>query len=65
MIEYAERIHGDTAFLTQSRGSLFCFAVRSTELSLSEIDAANLKEWGFNLVRLGTMWPGKGMSARI
>ena len=26
--------------------------------SLSDIDAANLKQWGFNLVRLGVMWPG-------
>jgi hypothetical protein len=27
--------------------------------SLSDIDAANLKSWGFNIVRLGVMWPGK------
>lgn len=26
--------------------------------SLSEIDAQNLKSWGFNIVRLGVMWPG-------
>lgn len=28
------------------------------ENSLSEIDSANLKKWGFNIVRLGVMWPG-------
>lgn len=28
------------------------------ENSLSDIDAKNLKQWGFNLVRLGVMWPG-------
>lgn len=26
--------------------------------SLSAIDAENLRRWGFNIVRLGTMWPG-------
>jgi endoglycosylceramidase len=26
--------------------------------SLSEIDIKNLQNWGFNAVRLGTMWPG-------
>jgi endoglycosylceramidase len=26
--------------------------------SLSDIDANNLKQWGFNIVRLGVMWPG-------
>lgn len=26
--------------------------------SLSDIDAKNLKGWGFNVVRLGVMWPG-------
>jgi endoglycosylceramidase len=26
--------------------------------TLSDIDAANLKKWGFNIVRLGVMWPG-------
>ena len=26
--------------------------------SLSDIDAKNLKSWGFNIVRLGVMWPG-------
>ena len=26
--------------------------------SLSAVDAENLRGWGFNLVRLGTMWPG-------
>jgi endoglycosylceramidase len=26
--------------------------------TLSRIDAKNLKSWGFNLVRLGVMWPG-------
>lgn len=26
--------------------------------SLSELDAANLSQWGFNFVRLGMMWPG-------
>jgi endoglycosylceramidase len=26
--------------------------------SLSDIDAQNLKSWGFNVVRLGVMWPG-------
>jgi len=26
--------------------------------SLSEIDAQNLQNWGFNMVRLGVMWPG-------
>jgi endoglycosylceramidase len=25
---------------------------------LSDIDAANLRKWGFNIVRLGVMWPG-------
>lgn len=28
------------------------------ENSLSSIDSANLKRWGFNIVRLGVMWPG-------
>jgi endoglycosylceramidase len=28
------------------------------ENSLSSIDAKNLKSWGFNVVRLGIMWPG-------
>ena len=27
--------------------------------SLSEIDSKNLRSWGFNVVRLGVMWPGK------
>eukprot|EP01036_Dinobryon_divergens_P030515 gene30515-39769_t len=26
--------------------------------SLSAVDSANLKRWGFNIVRLGVMWPG-------
>lgn len=26
--------------------------------SLSDIDAKNLKDWGFNILRLGVMWPG-------
>eukprot|EP00602_Paraphysomonas_sp_CaronLab_P009215 CAMPEP_0185034546 /NCGR_PEP_ID=MMETSP1103-20130426/24526_1 /TAXON_ID=36769 /ORGANISM="Paraphysomonas bandaiensis, Strain Caron Lab Isolate" /LENGTH=479 /DNA_ID=CAMNT_0027571247 /DNA_START=163 /DNA_END=1602 /DNA_ORIENTATION=+ len=26
--------------------------------SLSDIDAANLNNWGFNIIRLGVMWPG-------
>lgn len=26
--------------------------------SLSDIDAKNLRGWGFNIVRLGVMWPG-------
>ena len=26
--------------------------------SLSDIDAQNLNSWGFNIVRLGVMWPG-------
>lgn len=26
--------------------------------SLSSIDAKNLRSWGFNIVRLGVMWPG-------
>lgn len=26
--------------------------------SLSKVDAQNLKTWGFNIVRLGVMWPG-------
>ncbi len=29
-----------------------------SENTLSEIDSANLKKWGFNIVRLGVMWPG-------
>lgn len=29
-----------------------------TENTLSSIDAKNLKQWGFNVVRLGVMWPG-------
>eukprot|EP01035_Chromulina_nebulosa_P021379 gene21379-27696_t len=29
-----------------------------SESSLSDIDAKNLKSWGFNIVRLGVMWPG-------
>lgn len=28
------------------------------ENSLSDIDAAQLNAWGFNIVRLGVMWPG-------
>ena len=28
------------------------------ELSLSDKDIADLKNWGFNLVRLGVMWEG-------
>jgi endoglycosylceramidase len=34
------------------------------ENSLSDIDARNLKEWGFNIVRLGVMWPGVEPGAR-
>ena len=26
--------------------------------SLSAVDSANVKRWGFNIVRLGVMWPG-------
>jgi endoglycosylceramidase len=26
--------------------------------SLSDVDAQNLRSWGFNVVRLGVMWPG-------
>lgn len=26
--------------------------------SLSAVDASNLRKWGFNIVRLGVMWPG-------
>lgn len=29
-----------------------------TTSTLSDIDAANLRKWGFNIVRLGVMWPG-------
>mmetsp|Transcript_3259 Transcript_3259/g.4487 ORF Transcript_3259/g.4487 Transcript_3259/m.4487 type:complete len:530 (-) Transcript_3259:1604-3193(-) len=29
-----------------------------SENSLSAVDSANLKRWGFNIVRLGVMWPG-------
>ncbi|PRP75110.1 hypothetical protein PROFUN_03946 [Planoprotostelium fungivorum] len=27
-------------------------------MSLSDVDADNLRSWGFNVVRLGMMWPG-------
>jgi len=29
-----------------------------SQTTLSELDAQNLKAWGFNVVRLGVMWPG-------
>eukprot|EP01038_Epipyxis_sp_PR26KG_P014384 gene14384-19301_t len=29
-----------------------------SENTLSDIDAVQLKKWGFNIVRLGVMWPG-------
>lgn len=29
-----------------------------TTTTLSKIDARHLKDWGFNVVRLGVMWPG-------
>lgn len=32
--------------------------------TLSSTDAANLKDWGFNVVRLGVMWPGVEPGAR-
>eukprot|EP01031_Cornospumella_fuschlensis_P028006 gene28006-33819_t len=32
--------------------------------SLSAEDAANLKSWGFNVVRLGVMWPGVEPTSR-
>lgn len=32
--------------------------------TLSEIDSKNLKSWGFNVVRLGVMWPGLEPGAR-
>jgi endoglycosylceramidase len=35
-----------------------------SENTLSEIDSANLKKWGFNVVRLGVMWPGVEPTAR-
>ena len=34
------------------------------ENSLSDIDAKNLKSWGFNIIRLGVMWPGVEPGAR-
>jgi len=34
------------------------------ENSLSDIDAKNLESWGFNIVRLGVMWPGLEPGAR-
>ena len=34
------------------------------ENSLSDIDAKNLRDWGFNIVRLGVMWPGVEPGAR-
>ncbi len=35
-----------------------------SENTLSDIDSANLKKWGFNIVRLGVMWPGVEPSTR-
>lgn len=35
-----------------------------TDNTLSDIDSANLKSWGFNIVRLGVMWPGVEPGAR-
>jgi endoglycosylceramidase len=32
--------------------------------TLSDIDAANLQRWGFNVVRLGVLWPGLEPGAR-
>jgi len=29
-----------------------------SETTLSDVDARNLKKWGFNVIRLGVMWPG-------
>eukprot|EP01096_Ripella_sp_DP13-Kostka_P014216 TRINITY_DN634_c0_g1_i4.p1 TRINITY_DN634_c0_g1~~TRINITY_DN634_c0_g1_i4.p1 ORF type:complete len:536 (-),score=168.48 TRINITY_DN634_c0_g1_i4:53-1615(-) len=36
----------------------------SPQLSLTSTDMDNLRDWGFNVVRLGVMWPGVAPSAQ-